>query len=65
MFMVILLGRFKDFIAKTSGQKRLTVGVTGGGAGETPQLLSRHFWQNSPARERRSRCLLEPVLGGA
>jgi len=23
-----------------------------------------HFWQNAPARERRSRCPLEPVLGG-
>jgi len=66
MLMVILLGRFKDFIAKTSGQKHLTVWLSGsGGAGETPQLLSRHFWQNSPARERRSRCPLEPVLGGA
>jgi hypothetical protein len=23
-----------------------------------------HFWQNAPARERQSRCPLEPVLGG-
>jgi hypothetical protein len=25
--------------------------------------LSRHFWQNASARERQSRCPLEPVLG--
>lgn len=34
-----------------------------GGAGKTTPLLSRHFWQSAPVRERRSRFPLQSVGG--
>jgi len=33
--------------------------------GRDAAIIIAHFWQIVSARERRSRCPLEPVLGGA
>jgi len=50
---------------RPSSTPTLTGTRRGGGTGETPSQSLRQSWQIAPARERRSRCPLQPVLAAA